>query len=275
MIRKIYECELPAVLDYLKKDLQMCLYIYIDIKKYGVSNPNLSIFIDTPVRDERAAPQTIRCVIMKYYRGLQMYASDPDYPAESLIEFLQTVDYNMINGSGELLDKIARTEYARQRLSCETGYVMELGNLTWEENKEITAHIQNARDDQYAQIARFICSDEELGGHYRPQDLEKQLLERKAEKFGRNKILLLDGEIVCHIATYAETDEAAVVSGLITAENSRKKGYAYQIMGNLCRELQREGKRAFLFYYIESAGKIYKRLGFGNEKTWKKLIRKG
>lgn len=49
------------------------------------------------------------------YRGLQMYASDPNYPAESLIEFLQTVDYNMINGSGELLDKIARTEYARQR----------------------------------------------------------------------------------------------------------------------------------------------------------------
>lgn len=144
------------------------------------------------------------------YRGLQMYASDPNYPAESLIEFLQTVDYNMINGSGELLDKIARTEYARQRLSCETGYVMELGNLIWEENKEITAHIQNARDDQYAQIARFICSDEELGGHYRPQDLEKQLLERKAEKFGRNKILLLDGEIVRHIAIYAETDEAAI-----------------------------------------------------------------
>lgn len=274
MIRMIREDELDAVLDYLRNDLQMCLYAYIDIKKYGAANPNLRVYIDTPVQVQHAGMENIQCVIVKYYQGLQIYTADSEYRVDELIKFLETTDYNMINGSGTLISLIESTEYARQNFECEAGYVMELGNLYWEEDYQLTGNIRDAADNQYSEISYLICSDPGLGGHYKPQDLAGQLLERKNAEFGRNKILMLNGEIACHAATYAEVPEAAVVSGVITRENHRGKGYAYQVVGSLCRELLREGKRVFLFYYTETAGKLYKRLGFQNERVWKKLMRK-
>lgn len=274
MIRKIYEDELDAVLAYLGNDLQMCLYAYIDIKKYGITNPNLSVFIDTGVQGQKAAVGDIRCVIMKYYQGLQIYTSDPGYDTGEFIRFLDTIDYNMINGADSVISAVEHTQYARHHLEGEAGYVMELKKLNWVEDKQAAVYIRDADDSQYSEIARLICSDPGLGGHYQPQTLEKQMLERKDEKFGRSKILEAAGEIACHAATYAEIPEAAVVSGVITSKGCRGKGYAYQVTGNLCRELQQEGKRVFLFYYTDTAKRLYKRLGFGNERVWKKLMRK-
>ena len=272
MIRVARKDEIDRVLRYLEQDLQMCLYAYIDIKKYGTENPNLTVFIQS---DEKTiSEENIQCVVMKYYRGLQIYTSNENYDAKELVTFLQTIDFNMINGAEYLISSIRRELEGKQEIECETGYVMELKALEWKEDAEITSRIRAVADEEFDEVAQLICSDQELGGHYEVKSLSKQLLERRNEKFGRNLALYVDEELACHGATYAEIEEAAVVSGLITNVCYRGKGYAYQLVGKMCNELLQEGKRVFLFYYNDTAGRLYKKLGFTNGRVWQKLVLK-
>lgn len=269
MIRKIKESELDRVLEYLGQDLQLCLYAYIDIEKYGLKNENLSVYAQFDDNNE------IQCVIMKYYAGLQIYTADEDYNAVELVAFLDNIEYNMINGAAYLIEAILAASGDLRHYERECGYVVELKDIKWNKNEEIVNKIVRAEspEDFYAS-AQLICSDEGLGGHYEVQELSNQLQERKEENFGRNLMLWQNGKLVCHVATYAEVGAAGVISGVITDAAARGQGLAYQLVGTLGEELLREGKRVFLFYYTEAAGSLYKRLGFSNEKNWQKLILK-
>ncbi len=261
MIKIATKEELNEILDYLEKGLQLCLYAFIDIKKYGLDNPNLTVFT------ERDRNNELQCVIMKYFKGLQIYTHNKNYNAKELANFLKTLDFNMINGADYLINALQKELNG----VAEKGYVLELTDLSFIEDKNVTCNIKTAPDELYDEIAELICSDEELGGHYEVKALAKQLQDRKNEQFGRNLVLCVDGKIACHGATYAEIPEAAVVSGIITDISFRGKGYAYQVVGKLCKDLLLEGKRVFLFYYNDTAGRLYKKLGFGNEKVWMKL----
>ena len=265
MIRVATRNEIDEVLQYLEQDLQLCLYAYIDIKKYRIDNPNLTVYVQYDGKDN------LQCVVMKYYKGLQIYTHKEEYDAKELVSFLKGIEFNMINGSDYLVSAIQRELKGVLDTECETGYVMELTDFIWQEDKDVSSLIEYVPDERYDEVARLICSDEELGGHYEVEALSRQLLERKNEQFGRNLILCVDGKIACHGATYAEIEEAAVVSGIITDADCRGKGYAYQVVGKLCRDLRSEGKRVFLFYYNDTAGRLYKKLGFGNEKLRMKL----
>lgn len=46
MYTKVTQKELAEVLDYYRQDRKNCLYSYIDLKKYGLGNPHLSVYID-------------------------------------------------------------------------------------------------------------------------------------------------------------------------------------------------------------------------------------
>ena len=270
MIKEIKKQELDEVLTYLEKGLQLCLYEYIDIKKYGMDNPNLTIYAD---RDEKNG--SLLCVIMQYYQGLQIFSSEETYDAKDLVTFLGELDFNMINASSYLIDAIMTATGDLASYEREDGYVVELGELTWQEKKEITDLAFLAESyDEFRESAGLICSDEGLGGHYQVEDLADQLASRSREKFGRDLLYYQDGRLVCHVATYAEVDTAAVVSGVITHELARGQGLACQLVGALCRDLKKEGKRVFLFYYTPEAGRLYQKLGFANEKKWSKLTLK-
>lgn len=269
MIRQIKETELSAILTYLEQDLQLCLYAYIDIKKYGLENPNLNVFADFDDNN----PAGIHCVIMKYYKGLQIYTAEEDYNVEGLLEFLDTIEYNMINGAEYLIDAIMKATKKPDAYESETGHVAELIDLNWVSNEDVVSNIVRPEtpEDFYV-AAELICSDEGLGGHYDIQELSDQLQSRSEEDFGRNVMLWQNDKLVCHVATYAEVEIAGVISGVITDSAARGQGLAYQLVGFLGDELLKEGKRVFLFYYTEAAGKLYKKLGFTNDKNWKKLV---
>ena len=57
--------DVQKLLNYLEQDLKNCLYSYIDLKKFGIENPNLTIYFEET--DE------ICCTALKYYEGLQLF----------------------------------------------------------------------------------------------------------------------------------------------------------------------------------------------------------
>ena len=46
MYVKAKEQDVEKLLTYFEQDLKNCLYSYIDLKKFGIDNPNLTVYFD-------------------------------------------------------------------------------------------------------------------------------------------------------------------------------------------------------------------------------------
>jgi predicted GNAT family acetyltransferase len=74
--------------------------------------------------------------------------------------------------------------------------------------------------------------------------------------------------MVSTASTTAENSLSAMVVGVATLLEYKKKGYATQCMVKLCQQLLQEGKELCLFYDNPAAGAIYKRIGFQDIGFW-------
>ena len=311
MYTKVTQKELAEVLDYYRQDRKNCLYSYIDLKKYGLGNPHLSVYIDRGLVTDQGYADTLqaetmhdilkeadtsqagtadsaltagalRCVSLQYYTGINVFSYKNNLDVPATVAFLQEKQPSMINGPLETLEKLY--PYFRETYDFEAGYVTELlekpkdesMSETDESDAETQAEfpVEKAGEAELPEIAALICTDEGVGGTYTPEGLAAQLLERQRDGFGRNYFIRQNGRIVCHAGTYAEVDDLAVVSGVITAEDSRGQNLADRVVSKLNKELLAEGKHPCLFYYTKSAARLYAKTGYAAGTGWAKLIRK-
>ena len=311
MYTKVTQKELAEVLDYYRQDRKNCLYSYIDLKKYGLGNPHLSVYMDrglvtdqgyadtlqaetmhdilkeadtsqTGAADSALTAGALRCVLLQYYTGINVFSYKNNLDVPATVAFLQEKQPSMINGPLETLEKLY--PYFRETYDFEAGYVTELlekpkdesMSETDESDAETQAEfpVEKAGEAELPEIAALICTDEGVGGTYTPEGLAAQLLERQRDGFGRNYFIRQNGRIVCHAGTYAEVDDLAVVSGVITAEDSRGQNLADRVVSKLNKELLAEGKHPCLFYYTKSAARLYAKTGYAAGTGWAKLIRK-
>ena len=311
MYTKVTQKELAEVLDYYRQDRKNCLYSYIDLKKYGLGNPHLSVYVDRGLVTDQGYADTLqaetmhdilkeadtsqagtadsaltagalRCVLLQYYTGINVFSYKNNLDVPATVAFLQEKQPSMINGPLETLEKLY--PYFRETYDFEAGYVTELlekpkdesMSETDESDAETQAEfpVEKAGEAELPEIAALICTDEGVGGTYTPEGLAAQLLERQRDGFGRNYFIRQNGRIVCHAGTYAEVDDLAVVSGVITAEDSRGQNLADRVVSKLNKELLAEGKHPCLFYYTKSAARLYAKTGYAAGTGWAKLIRK-
>lgn len=311
MYTKVTQKELAEVLDYYRQDRKNCLYSYIDLKKYGLGNPHLSVYIDRGLVTDQGYADTLqaetmhdilkeadtsqagaadsaltagalRCVLLQYYTGINVFSYKNNLDVPATVAFLQEKQPSMINGPLETLEKLY--PYFQETYDFEAGYVTELlekpkdesMSETDESDAETQAEfpVEKAGEAELPEIAALICTDEGVGGTYTPEGLAAQLLERQRDGFGRNYFIRQNGRIVCHAGTYAEVDDLAVVSGVITAEDSRGQNLADRVVSKLNKELLAEGKHPCLFYYTKSAARLYAKTGYAAGTGWAKLIRK-
>ena len=263
MYRLAQKSDITKILAYLEKDLKNCLYSYIDLKKFGIENPNLTVYFDEG--------DSICCTALKYYDGLQLFDADGKINAETTAQLIKELNSHIVSSTVDVIEKIY--PLLKDIYEMEQGYVTEMLSMP---AGKISEEVRPASIEEYDEIACLICSDEGVGGHYEPEELKEQLLTRLEEGMGRNYILKRDGEIIHHAATYAELDNLAVISGVITREDWRGKGIGTLAVRKLCHDLLKEGKKPCLFYYTKQAAGFYKKIGFEEGTGWAKLVfRKG
>ena len=263
MYVKAKEQDVEKLLTYFEQDLKNCLYSYIDLKKFGIDNPNLTVYFDES--------EGICCTALKYYEGLQLFDVDGKMDAEATAELIIDLNSHIVSSTVDVIEKLY--PLLKDTYEMEQGYVTEMLSMP---ECEISEEVRPAELSEYDEIAKLICSDEGVGGHYEPEELKNQLLTRLGEGMGRNYILKRDGEIIHHAATYAELDNLAVISGVITREDWRGKGVGTLAVRKLCHDLLQEGKKPCLFYYTKQAEGFYKKIGFEEGTGWAKLVqRKG
>lgn len=261
MYRKAEAQDVQRLLEYFSMDLKNCLYSYIDLKKYEIDNPNLTVYLD---EDEE---KRIKCSALKYYEGLQLFDGFGRMDAKATAELVKKLGSHIVSSTVEVIEQLF--PLLKDSYEMEQGYVTEMKHMPEE---EISEEVHQAKLTEYEEIAKLICTDVGVGGHYEPEELKEQLLTRYEEGFGRNYILKRDGEILHHAATYAELDDLAVISGVITRADWRGKGVGTLAVRKLCHDLLSEGKKPCLFYYTKQAEGFYKKIGFEDGTGWAKLV---
>lgn len=261
----IVECtskDIDKVLEYINDDYGKCLYMYIDLVKYGLDNENFKVWIQT-------ANDSICAVLSKYYNGIQVYSKSNDFIVDEVIEFINGHDPSMVSAMEYAIERIEEflPEYEK-----EVGTVARLKELTYEPFPN--AYL--APFEELEEIAHVIAQDDVLGKPYGYELLYEQYCERKKDKFGRNFILRDEGsdEIICHAATYAELSNLGVVSGVLTTPKYRGKGFSKGTLAALAENLLSEGKGVFSYFYIPAAERMHYGIGFEKIGDWAKLTRK-
>lgn len=259
MYRKAESQDVERLLTYFERDLKNCLYSYIDLKKFGIENPNLTVYFDES--------DGICCSALKYYEGLQLFDADGKIDVEETAKLIRELNSHIVSSTVDVIEKLY--PLLEDAYEMEQGYVTEMLSMP---ECEISEEVRPAEIGEYDEIANLICSDEGVGGHYVPEELKEQLLTRLSEGMGRNYVLKRDGTIIHHAATYAELDNLAVISGVITREDWRGKGVGTLAVRKLCDDLLKEGKKPCLFYYTKQAEGFYKKIGFEEGTGWAKLV---
>lgn len=245
------------VFDYIGEDYQNCLYTYIDLCKYGLDNENFNVWIQYNENDE------ICCIISEYYGGFQIYSKNYDLIASEIIDFIKQNDCQGISGCKQSMEQI---EPAFPSYHKTTGIIGKLEKLSYPPNNEA----YSASLDEMEEISKIISQNENLSKHHTYKSLYKQFCERKKDKFGRNFVLRdkNTGEIICHAATYAETDNLGVIGGVLTTDKYRGKGFSKGTLSAICDELLNENKTVFSKFIIPPAIKMHYGVGFEKVGDW-------
>ncbi|WIV18893.1 hypothetical protein QPK24_21630 [Paenibacillus polygoni] len=260
MLKQCNSSWTTAILDYIKEDYSKCLYTYINFQKYGFKNNNFKIWVS--LNDQGG----ITALIARYYTGVHIYCRSDDYIVEDLVFFIRENSPSIVNSTGPIIKRIEVffTDY-----TAHYGSVGQVKKIPCVSSKLIE---EASLDDMY-DIAKLLSEDDGLGRHYDILLLEHQLKERYNEGFGRNYIIKKRGVIVSHCATYAQTNQIGVTSGIFTVPNERGNGYAHQIYCKLCFDLLQEGKEVFAYYYTLQAHRLHEKVGFQVISSWAKLVK--
>jgi hypothetical protein len=247
------------ILNYIGNDFHRCLYLYLDLIKYGCENPNINVWIQ---KDDNA----IKATILKYYTGMHVFSREYNIDFEEIKELIQMEKPSMICGEPETIDKLNNGLYA-----SEHGWIRKMDSLT-QINTNLYDDVYEAKEEDFMQVAELIYNDEDLGASYVLEELKNQLYERNKEGYSKNYVIYDNNKVISHAATSAENDKVAILGYVITDLNYRGKGLAKKVCGKLCNDLISKGKCVFLVNYSNESTALYDKLGFEICCNWEKLF---
>lgn len=226
------------ILEYLKRYIDDCVYLYIDILNYGIMSDNMTVWI-------QEGSLGIELVLMKYYDSFQIFTHKEEYDLHEAYDIIVKEKVTMVSGRRDIIEQLASI-FENVELSSGVVFLMEKYRK-FNEDKNILL----ATKDDTLEIAKLICSDIEIGGHYTVDGLKKQLDERISSKTGRSYIIRDQGRLVAHTATYAETVDIAVVGGTIIAPDYRNTDCYIKLSNYMLQKLSEEGKKVYTFSIAE------------------------
>ncbi len=244
------ERDIQNILVYLRKGIQDCIYMYIDIKKYGLNNSAMKVWFEND-RDGNLIN-----VVMKYHTSISFYSDNDDCDLKGVIDLIKEYNPNSISAKKVFVERL--NIVLADVYDVTYGHVVQLLNYPDLDKDGI---VETARDTDMLEIAKLIVSDKHIGSYYDVNDLAEQFIERRNSGMGRNYVIRDNGKIVGHTASYAELDNVAVAGGLIVDPTYKGDLLLGPILeGYIIRQMLKEGFTLFGFVTPKRC-KILVRLG--------------
>lgn len=263
MITKCGRIDEQRVLSYIGPDYTHCLYLYLNLQKYGFDSDVIEVFC-------QEEGDSITAVMLKYYSCLHFYSKDAIFNADEIGSFFAYNGFTMLYSTDETGMRIYSTlpDSIAKEATISHGWVAQIKNID-RESKGLSIP---AQADDFVQIVKLIYEDEDIGRSYNYDDLARQLVERNREGYARNLVIKNGDLVIAHICTNAELGNVAVIAELLVREGYRGKGYASEMMRCICGNLLSEGKEVYSFYYSEESRRLHKHIGFIDICGWSKIV---
>lgn len=253
------------ILSYIGKEYGKCLYLYVDLMKYGFDNPNVRLWLQKNAEGKNTA------LVLQYYTGMHVFSRDTDLEPAEVVELIQNNQPSMVCGMETTLTKLGEVE----GYEIELGMVGQLKNLSDVDTSRCIKAVKDDTRDDIRDIADFMADDEALGKPYKDDQLYNQLVERYEQNFGRSFMIRDEetGKVIATASTYAEEAGVAVISGVMAHPDFRGQGLAGTVLSAFCKDLKKDGFDVFSYYYIKPAERLHYRVGFETIGNWAKLVR--
>ena len=221
MIIKCGRNDEQRVLSYIGPDYSRCLYLYLNLQKYGIDSDIIEVYCQ-----EEGNKMT--AVMLKYYSCLHLYSKDGIFDADEIGSFFADNGFTMLYSTAETGRRMysALPSSIAKESTISNGWVAQIKRVD-RESKGLSIP---AQADDFVQIVKLIYDDEDIGRSYNYDDLARQLVERNKEGYARNLVIKNDDLVIAHICTNAEFGKVSVIAELLVKEEYRGKGYASDIM---------------------------------------------
>ena len=240
MIIKCTEADLDILNEYLYREKELNLFVISDIEVFGFEDSNIEVFIDYD--------NTIRTVYLRFFDNMCLVSYDNIIDFKFLKSIIDEHSIANINGEKELINKI-KMDYFR----VEDYYFSSLTELEVEVDDSGVSELDIHNFEQYIDAANKVFNNQS------DYEAAKAELEKNAKHIF---VCKENGKVVSGASSSAESKELAMIIGVFTDENHRRKGYAQKCVHALCKKLLNEGKTVCLFYDNPNAARMYEKLGF-------------
>jgi uncharacterized protein len=263
MLRHAEEKDKAALLGYLCREPEFNLFIIGDILQFGLHSETIDVYVE----DGHSQPES---VLMRYRNNFIPYTHLPEHDlsavAERITDSLKKPGIWFISGKKEVVDRL------KPKLSRKPA---------WERDQFFSVCREMRTDIPLTQLTNVRVAEPEDApevlavwdaafgeGKQRPpldEDIEQ----------GRTRVVYVRSheshDMVSTAAAVAESDAAAMIIGVATRPEHRRRGYGSACVYRLVTDLHHKDKSACLFFHNPAAGTIYHKLGFADIGMWKMM----
>lgn len=246
---KLTQERVKDVLAYMEDDLPNCLYLYGDIIRYGVDDPNMTVWYSEKDGD-------INAVVMKYFSGSHVYSKKLDYELAEIVEKLQEIDPDRISSQREIIERLSpilKSEYG-----VEYGVVFR--GSCYRKFKSY-ALVERAGPEDADAIADLLLTHETFSKTYEKSTLAQELADRMTNGIGRSYVIRDGGRVIAHDGVSLETDKYMVLSLALVHDDYRKTMYGAILESYMLNELGKEGKEIYFMISQKQRSDGHERMG--------------
>jgi uncharacterized protein len=256
MIRKLYENDHEQVMAYLSDEPSLNLFIIGDIEAYGYQSDFQELWAE--FNDH----QQIKAVLLRFYLSFVFYTKS-EFDIEGFTKIMKRTNGPIIlSGKADIVKKFENIK----GLTLGNKKVMYFAECRSSELMDSTSiEVKQANIDD---VERIIALRKTINEFHVMENAAEVLRKSMETHTGRTYYTEDNGLMTACVSTTAENSLSAMVVGVCTKMEYRRKGLATAIMQILFREILNEGKILCLFYDNPEAGRIYKKLGFVDIGMW-------
>lgn len=265
MLKKCDESYVPRVVEYIGEDKVLCFYLYMDLLECGVAADGLGLWV---CEDETGA---LQAVMYRYYDALHLYSRGL-CPQEETLALIRELDPKVITGKQEIIDAL-KEDLGADRYTYELSHIITADKLM---DGKSDLEVQPAGEADVPEIAALMMKEHIYNTVYTYDSLCEALVRRIREGFGRLFVMRADdGRLVATNALSAESEEFAVINGLVTDPDMRGHGLGRAITASTWNLVKNEGKRGLAFLGADNANtlSLHHRMGYTFLGLYARLLR--
>ncbi len=233
-MREATNSDYSAILSYLKDNRENCLYMYINIHRYGVTDAAMPVWVDFD-------HSGVCAVLTKYYNSFRLQCIE-DYPGLAEIA-------TIINNEPHKLVFCDDKQALRLMHSLTHHYELVESffmRMPTRYRQFDFSKITLANEADIPTIAKLISSDSVYADQCEQDELVRQIIERQRTGMGLNFIIRNnEGEIVVHESIMAQTNDLMIGSQFICRSDMRKLFLAETMENYILKYAADSGKELY------------------------------